>query len=252
MSENHSLDPKKIHDISDPGAFWKRIGGKPDFSGSRVLEVGCASGGLAISIAKTARSVIAIDIVPELIEFAEDNVKKNHPSLKDKIAFKISDLQEFLDESFDFVISKDSFEHIINFKTLFNEMKRVLKVGGKMIVGFGPIYTSPYGFHRVMSRSVFPWMKVEVPWLHLLFPDHILMHQWNATHGTNHSKVQDIGLNKLPYSYYRKTLREGMRVMKWNINVGNRFFAKILNKFALVPFFTNYCIFNLYAVLEKV
>ena len=63
---------------------------------------------------------------------------------------------------FDYIVAKNSFEHIIGLEKMLEEMKKRLKPGGNIYTGFGPLYNSPNGPHME---------KIIIPWGHLIFPD---------------------------------------------------------------------------------
>ena len=65
-----------------------------DFEGLRVLDVGCGDGRLIWRIAPAAKSVLGIDIDPDLIATAR---KETPPELRDKVAFRETGIVE-LDE----------------------------------------------------------------------------------------------------------------------------------------------------------
>lgn len=84
----------------------------PDEAEGTLLDVGCAGGIIAISIAKRAAKInaIGIDVQPELIEIACENAQINNVSLK--VKFKVADImkKETLKGcQFDFVITNPPF-----------------------------------------------------------------------------------------------------------------------------------------------
>jgi ubiquinone/menaquinone biosynthesis C-methylase UbiE len=62
-----------------------------DFSGKRVLEIGCGDGRLTWRYADRAASVVAIDPKAEEIESAVEDCPDN---LRDKIEFRVARLEE--------------------------------------------------------------------------------------------------------------------------------------------------------------
>lgn len=64
-------------------------------------------------------------------------------------------------ETFDLIISLSTFEHFINGEKVLDEMYRVLKPGGHVLINFQPIWTSPRGHHLhhidVLSKLIPPW-----------------------------------------------------------------------------------------------
>ena len=61
------------------------------------------------------------------------------------------------DETFDFVVSFNSFEHFSNPERMMDELLRVTKPGGIFFFEFGPLYCSPWGLHAYRSlRMPYP------------------------------------------------------------------------------------------------
>ena len=128
------------HGFAELEKFWKRFGGKPNLNAT-FLDVGCGHGAVCIDLANLgAKKVIGVDIDPVRIEFARNNLNLNYPELADRVEFYQIDLKDFDNyEQFDYIISKDSFEHIINLRSMIEEMKKRLKPGGFVYAGFGPV-----------------------------------------------------------------------------------------------------------------
>nr|MDO8117176.1 class I SAM-dependent methyltransferase [Candidatus Sigynarchaeota archaeon] len=245
------MNPKAVFEKLDDHVYWQRIGTTPDVRDRAVLEIGCASGALSIKIALAgAKEVVGIDIVPVLIEYAREKVKE-YPGIAGRVTFEISDLSNLPSNHFDIAISKDTFEHVMNVDGALREIQRVLKPGGAFYLGFSPLYCSPFGFHRVMKRSIFKWLPCEIPWLHLLFPDAYLMKKWNETHGTKKRVVQDVGLNKVKYSAYKTLLAKHFTFSSWKTNVHTGKAGRCLSLLSRVPFLRDFCIINVYATLRK-
>ena len=88
------LDPEGAH-----LAALRRLG---DFSGRRVLEMGCGDGRLTLGIARNARSVVAFDPDGEAIERARRTLSE----LADRVAYRVATATEIELEphSFDLVV----------------------------------------------------------------------------------------------------------------------------------------------------
>ena len=126
------MNPMKQEDIDyfkrgkqENPQFWERLGGEPILEGRTVLDVGCGHGSLCIDMALSgAKKVIGLDINKALIDFARKNLYANYPALTGKVHFECLDLAQYQHESFDLIVSKDSFEHIINLDRELVEMKK--------------------------------------------------------------------------------------------------------------------------------
>jgi 2-polyprenyl-3-methyl-5-hydroxy-6-metoxy-1,4-benzoquinol methylase len=135
-----------------------------NFEGLVILDLGCGHGALSIDLAdKGAKEIVGADINCELIEFANENLKNNFPHYLNKITFVSEDFRNLENYYFDLIISKASFEHFIELETQISEMKNKLKIGGKIVAGFGPLYNSPFGDHGWLGYKYMPWMHIIMP-----------------------------------------------------------------------------------------
>ena len=100
-----------------------------------VLDAGCGIGGSAIWISKNiGAKVIGIANERGLVECARRNAAKHN--IKDKTVFELQNYNHtnFLDNTFDVVWAIESFDYAPDKKALFEEVWRVLKPGGRLIV----------------------------------------------------------------------------------------------------------------------
>ncbi len=134
------------------GPHYQRI--LPYLKESRsILEVGCGDGGalktLSTVLSKKTR-LFGVDISSLAIRLA----KKNFPTGEFKVAD--GDTLPYADNSFDCTCSFFTFEHVIDPQEILNEMTRVTKPGGFVIIicpNYGsPIYRSPCATDSVFSR----------------------------------------------------------------------------------------------------
>lgn len=73
---------------------------------------------------------------------------------------------EFETDTFDLMITLSTFEHFLNGCKVLQEMHRVLKPGGSVLINFQPVWTASYGHHLHHIPSV---AKLIPPWAHLLW-----------------------------------------------------------------------------------
>jgi 2-polyprenyl-3-methyl-5-hydroxy-6-metoxy-1,4-benzoquinol methylase len=232
--------------------FWRRMAIIPDLNGKKVLDIGCGHGSMCIDMAlKGARKVVGLDINSSLIEFAKENVKQNYPQLNNKIEFLNISLEEYDGGNFDYIISKDTLEHVIDLKSLMKEIKNRLKVGGRFYAGFGPLYNVPYGDH---GRT-----KTVIPWGHLIVPEKIIIQKLNANSKIKINSIYDLGLNKLSYSDYKLIFKvDKMKMLFFNTNQVHRLdgwalyvFGQICSMLCKVKFLEEYFTYNIYMIMEK-
>jgi 2-polyprenyl-3-methyl-5-hydroxy-6-metoxy-1,4-benzoquinol methylase len=137
--------------------FFERLNTPQEFGGLKILDVGCGQGRLCFRVAeKGADKVVGIDINADVISFANKKLKEKFPHLCQSVEFDCIPINELGEYDFDMIIAKDSFEHIIGLEDCLNEMTKRLKQGGRILIGFGPLYNSPYGDHK-RTKSIIPW-----------------------------------------------------------------------------------------------
>ena len=98
-----------------------------------VLDVACGPGLVSCAFATIANHVTGIDITPAMIEQAK--LLQDSKKLEN-ITWKIGDVTSlpFEDNSFSLVITRYSFHHIMDPISVLSEMKRVCKLGGRIVV----------------------------------------------------------------------------------------------------------------------
>ena len=98
-----------------------------------VLDVACGTGIVACEYAKLVNHVTGIDLTPAMIEQAKILQKEKE---LDNIDWRIGDVSvlPFDDDSFSIVVTRYSFHHMTDPKVVLEEMKRVCKPGGKILI----------------------------------------------------------------------------------------------------------------------
>jgi 2-polyprenyl-3-methyl-5-hydroxy-6-metoxy-1,4-benzoquinol methylase len=115
--------------------------------GSKVLEVGCATGDILASLAPDVG--VGLDISPEMIERASGK----HPELR----FVVHDLMHGpLDERFDFVVAADVAEHVPDLDTMMRSLAAMLTERGLAVVVTANPLWSP-----VLHLA--EWLKLKMP-----------------------------------------------------------------------------------------
>ncbi|MBI4658729.1 MAG: methyltransferase domain-containing protein [Verrucomicrobia bacterium] len=241
--------------------FWRRMGLRPALHGMRVLEVGCGLGSLCVDVALGgARKVLGLDTDSRLIGFATTHVKHEFPQIADRVEFRDLDLGDYHGEGFDLIISKDSFEHIMDLGGMLEEMKRCLEPGGRIFAGFGPLYNSPFGHHgRIITWL--PWRRF--PWGHLLESEERIVARMNRRreegenifcyHDGPIASIRDLGLNQNSLADYRRIIgQSGLRVVSFRVNQSANCLSKVCSLLRYLPGLEEYFTHNVYCVLEKV
>ncbi len=100
----------------------------------QVLDVGCATGRLLSRLGKAgAKNLSGTDLAANILKVANQKLS----SINVKADLKVADAEEELpwaDESFDFVTLTGVFHHFYNPQKSLQEIYRVLKTGGRLIL----------------------------------------------------------------------------------------------------------------------
>lgn len=101
-------------------------------AGMRILDAGCGTGNFSIKLSQSGCIVTGIDISPDMLNIARS---KNRNELS--VEYLEMDLRklDFPDEFFDGVFSMAAFEFIEDAEKVYQELYRVLKPGGKLLIG---------------------------------------------------------------------------------------------------------------------
>mgnify|MGYP001065270285 CR=1 FL=1 len=121
-----------------------------DFNGKKVLDVGCGNGYVLSKYASEGAKVYGVDITKAGIDLCE----KRFEYLGLKGDFRVADAQAlpFEDNTFDCVCSVGVLHHVPNTQRAIDEIYRVLKPGGRLIVMFYHKNSAKYRFkYRVWS-----------------------------------------------------------------------------------------------------
>ena len=106
------------------------LAGFPQSTGvKKILDVGCAQGTLALLLAERGHDVVALDLRPGFLEYAQTRYTHG------KIRFVVGNALECeLDERFDLVFANQIIEHLVYPEQLVRRLKGLLKAEGKLVV----------------------------------------------------------------------------------------------------------------------
>ncbi|MFW9973194.1 MAG: class I SAM-dependent methyltransferase [Candidatus Odinarchaeota archaeon] len=234
------------------------------FNGFEVLDLGCGHGALTIDIAERgAKNVVGIDLNKTLIEFANKNLITNYFPLRENVKFVKANLRDLYEYKFDIIISKNTFEHIVNLDKLLLEIKERLKISGRLLAGFGPLYHSPWGDHNILRHKL--------PWVHIFLIKKYLRKK-------NLFSIKDLDLNGLSINDYERIFNNinGLKIINFETNIVNisqnyclkstfyppfifyksKIFLKIINKifkaFSTIHWLKKFFIFNVFLIMQRV
>ncbi|MFC1551403.1 methyltransferase domain-containing protein [Candidatus Latescibacterota bacterium] len=121
------------------------------------------------------------------------------------MTFKCLNLvDEDIEKKFDYIISKDSFKHIQDIPLMLEEMKKRLAPGGKIYIGFGPLFNSMNGSY--MERFL-------IPWGHLFIPTSLYMKitEWDRRHPME--SMESFGLNRNSFKAYKTYFKKRVLIL---------------------------------------
>jgi SAM-dependent methyltransferase len=176
----------------------------------RVLDYGCGWGGETLWLAGHVRSVVGVDIDESCIARARAALERSGTA-NCTFALASGARLPFPDDSFDAVLSTDTFEHVMDIEGAFREIGRVLKPGGAFLSRFGPLFRSPHGYHL--------YWACQVPYAHLLFGLAGVLQLRNARAATARypSRWEDLGLNGRRFrEFKRAALDAGLEIVRFD------------------------------------
>lgn len=117
-------------DVVETGLAFEMFGGR---QGMSVLDAGCGTGNFSLKLARRGCRVTGIDISPAMLEIAGE--KASGAGIK--IDFRLMDLYslDFPDGHFDAVFSMAAFEFVKDPGRVLDELFRVTRSGGSILVG---------------------------------------------------------------------------------------------------------------------
>ena len=182
----------------------QRILGDVELSKATVLDIGCGSGGITVSLFNDygAQKVIGIDVEPDVCEVAAERVKKLGLQEDIEIVKVKPGNFPYDDASFDVVFSKDSIVHIENKEQLAKEIFRVLKPGGHF-VGSDWLRSNDDD----PSPEMLHYLKLEDLGFEMASPN-------RYTHALTEAGFQDVFLSNRNRWYTEKARQEVLKLSK--------------------------------------
>ena len=139
--------------------------------GGRVLDVGTGPGFVALEVARglqnTRCEVVGMDLSTAMLTIAAENARRE--GLESVLTWREGDAKRmpFDEETFDVVVSSGSLHHWQEPVVVFDEIARVLKVGGRCII-------------RDSKRLQGGWSRLFARAIGLMVPPDFRVHYWNS------------------------------------------------------------------------
>ena len=245
MLSKKDLDYFK-NELSRQKYFWERMGGQPDFKNKTILDFGCGHGAMCLDIAKyRPKKIIGIDLEKSNINFANENLEKNFPYYKNLVEFKLIDINSWNTlNKFDYIVSKETFEHTLNLDSVLKSMDKILESNGKIYSGFGPLYNFFNGDHG-LTKAIFPWF-------HLIIPSSILIKRINTKQLKQINSIQELGLNMYSLKNYTDIFeKSNFQIEMLKKNCSTNPLTVIFKILSRIKFLEEFCTFNIFLILKK-
>ncbi len=157
MAEKHFYEQKEFTSKYLLPYFQKSI---KDFEAKKVLEIGCAEGGLLEIMEVNGNYAVGIELSEERAAIA----KEINPKLK-VIVGDVTDpnLPQKLNAKFDLIIMREVIEHVMDKTAAFDNLNALLNDNGYLFISFPP-KRSPFAGHQQIGKSI---LKA-IPYLHVL------------------------------------------------------------------------------------
>ena len=112
--------------------------------GSRVLDVGCSQGVVPIILARMGYAVDGLDINPEAIAFANEQLAKEPADIQSRVTHTVADFGKFVppqDRTYDVITMTEVLEHLVRPQDFIRKAFSILPEKGRLIV------TVPFGIN---------------------------------------------------------------------------------------------------------
>jgi 2-polyprenyl-3-methyl-5-hydroxy-6-metoxy-1,4-benzoquinol methylase len=251
-------DPRQLTTEYYEGGWWEqnmaaderflaRLPADLSFEGRSVLDYGCGTGQTCVIVAQRgARRVLGVDL--QEVDFARSQLEGRYSELADRVEFRqIASAADIGEERFDLVLSKNTMEHVADPEGYVSDMAGLLAPGGQLVIGFNPLWKSPYGAHiHFMTK---------VPWAHLMFPEEVVLRERRRFRpDEDPSCYEEIkaGLNRMTLAKFRAVMaKSGLEPTYFEVNRNERAVAKVLNAFSRVPGLREYFAFSVHSMWRR-
>jgi len=231
-------------DNSNP-EFWRRMGKRPDVAGRRVIDLGSGVGAMSVELAQHGADVLGIELHEERVSFAQRHASARFPQMPGRVEFRNADLAALEErDAFDFVFSKDTFEHVEDMQGMLSFLAGVLRPGGEIWTGFSPMWFSPNGDHGLTDSRL--------PWAHLLYPRPRVLQRMTVKTGRTITSLEDVDLNGMSPSQFRQYVTEaGLEISQVRYNAGDKVGLRAMNVARRLPGLERFFTAGIYAIIRR-
>jgi SAM-dependent methyltransferase len=241
------LESRFMLHLRHAAPFFQRFATHVSLSGRTVLEAGSGLGPICFLAAQLgAQDVVGVDIVPAFVEYAREKLLRDYPHLAERVRFLCTngDLAEVAGRRFDIVMSHDAFEHYSDPELMVSTFRSLLTDDGRLLIGFGPLWKSPYGAHIDFLTKM--------PWAHLIFPEDVVMaERRRVLPKENTQRYEDArgGLNRMTLARFEEIMNQsGLRCVYCERNVSGRPMMRIMRLLSAIRPLREYFTHNVYSV----
>ncbi len=225
--------------------FWRRTGGPGDLAGTVCLDLGCGVGALTTDLVRLgAARATGIDPDEDRIRVARAAARALQADVAERVDYRATTIQGIEGQAiFDVIVSRDTFEHIHDLSDVLAHAARLLRPAGRMYVGFGPMYRSPFGDHGLLG--------MRIPWLHLLVAPMPNAPRFGTWPSVRRLRLLDRELNGLSLAEIRTIIEQSPLEAEWlTANVSDHPAVRALNQLTRLPATREYVAINAYGLLR--
>jgi len=131
----------------------------PLVAGKSVLDVASGAGYGSALLARTAASVVGVDISVEAVEHASAAYSQANLSFMEGSAARLP----LADGTFDVVVSFETIEHLLEQEQMLGEIKRVLRPEGVLVISSPnkEVYSELSGLHNEFHVKELQWSELD-------------------------------------------------------------------------------------------